>query len=40
MPSFLKKLDSRSPGVEIVEAYSEPCQISKMFLFAKIVDSI
>ena len=37
MPSTLRKLESRSLGVKIAEAYSEPCQISEIALFAKLV---
>ena len=34
------QLESRSVSVEIVETYSEPCEISKMVLFAKIARGI
>ena len=38
LASTLRQLKSRSLGVEFTEAYSEPCPIFKMVLFAKIVN--
>ena len=36
----MEQFESCSPSVEIVEAYLEPCQTSKMVLFSKIVNGL
>ena len=38
LASTVRQLELRYFGVEIAEAYSEPCQISKIGLFAKIIN--